>query len=66
MQSDLEDARRRLQAAQADIARLGGNSCSNGAKARQAEELRQIGGVWTMLGMRFTAQGERKRRGIDR
>ncbi len=44
MQSDLEDARRRLQAAQADIARLEAEiPAAMAQKARQAEELRQIG-----------------------
>lgn len=44
MQSDLEDARRRLQAAQADIARLEAEiPAAMVQKARQAEELRQIG-----------------------
>ncbi|HEZ2179495.1 TPA: hypothetical protein WHR14_001602 [Neisseria meningitidis] len=44
MQSDLEDARRRLQTAQADIARLEAEiPAAMAQKARQAEELRQIG-----------------------
>ncbi|HGO7504772.1 TPA: hypothetical protein ACLAXA_000651 [Neisseria meningitidis] len=44
MQSDLEDARRRLQTAQADIARLEAEiPAAMAKKARQAEELRQIG-----------------------
>ncbi|HEZ3139742.1 TPA: hypothetical protein WH288_001710 [Neisseria meningitidis] len=44
MQSDLEDARRRLQTAQADIARLEAEiPAAMAQKAQQAEELRQIG-----------------------
>lgn len=44
MQSDLEDALRRLQTAQADIARLEAEiPAAMAQKARQAEELRQIG-----------------------
>ncbi|HGG7946915.1 TPA: hypothetical protein ACJJMN_001381 [Neisseria meningitidis] len=44
MQSDLEDARWRLQTAQADIARLEAEiPAAMAQKARQAEELRQIG-----------------------
>lgn len=44
MQSDLEDARRRLQAAQADIIRLEAEIPNAMAmKARQEEELRQVG-----------------------
>ncbi|ANW88531.1 hypothetical protein DE10444_0002 [Neisseria meningitidis] len=44
MQSDLEDARRRLRTAQADIARLEAEiPAAMAQKARQAEELRQIG-----------------------
>lgn len=44
MQSDLEDARRRLQAAQADIIRLEAEIPNAMAmKARQEEELRQAG-----------------------
>ena len=44
MQSDLEDARRRLQAAQADITRLEAEIPNAMAmKARQEEELRQAG-----------------------
>ncbi|WP_301882837.1 hypothetical protein [Neisseria uirgultaei] len=44
MQSDLEDARRRLQTAQADIARLEAEiPKAMAVKARQEEELRQAG-----------------------
>ena len=44
MQSDLEDARRRLQEAQADIIRLEAEIPNAMAmKARQEEELRQVG-----------------------
>ena len=44
MQSDLEDARRRLQAAQADITRLEAEiPNAMEMKARQEEELRQAG-----------------------
>ena len=44
MQSDLEDARRRLQAAQADITRLEAEIPNAMAmKAQQEEELRQAG-----------------------
>lgn len=44
MQSDLEDARRRLQAAQEDITRLEAEIPNAMAmKARQEEELRQAG-----------------------
>ena len=44
MQSDLEDARRRLQAAQADITRLEAEIPNAMVmKARQEEELRQAG-----------------------
>ena len=44
MQSDLEDARRRLQEAQADITRLEAEIPNAMAmKARQEEELRQVG-----------------------
>lgn len=44
MQSDLEDARRRLQVAQADITRLEAEIPNAMAmKARQEEELRQTG-----------------------
>ena len=44
MQSDLEDARRRLQAAQADITRLEAEIPNAMAmKARQEDELRQAG-----------------------
>lgn len=44
MQSDLEDARRRLQAAQSDITRLEAEIPNAMAmKARQEEELRQAG-----------------------
>ncbi|WP_301817193.1 hypothetical protein [Neisseria maigaei] len=44
MQSDLEDARRRLQTAQADITRLEAEiPRAMAVKARQEEELRQAG-----------------------
>ena len=44
MQSDLEDARRRLQAAQSDITRLEAEIPNAMAmKAQQEEELRQVG-----------------------
>ncbi|HFB9216634.1 TPA: hypothetical protein ACFKS2_09435 [Neisseria gonorrhoeae] len=64
MQSDLEDARRRLQAAQADIARLEAEiPAAMAQKARQAEEMRQIGvrldHAWNVV----YGAGERKRRG---
>lgn len=64
MQSDLEDARRRLQAAQADIARLEAEiPAAMAQKARQAEEMRQIGVRLDHAWNAVYGAGERKRRG---